>query len=148
MLQLKRKGDTTTAELISLKQQSIEKYFISGYKSDEPIYSLPVSFIPKHPKYLTIPNILSAANNQYKYGNYNFKTGNNEYLSDTCSNSLTVSPLQFETPACNNVRVGVSVIRFENNINSPSLFAVAGSNGVIRIFDIYDCFCTIQGQSR
>lgn len=130
-------------DLVKLKQQTIDKFLVSGFKPNEPVHNSPAYFIPKHPRHLTIPNILSNIN---KYGHFDYRNhdNTNHSIIQSCCNTLSTSEIKFQDIICNSVRVGVSVIRFENADHSPSLFAVAGSNGIIRVFDIHDCYHKIQ----
>ena len=138
-------------ELIALKQQSIKKYLVSGFRPDESNNSLLCQFIPKHAQFITIPTIIANNSNSKKYGIYNYKDGNSAYFSSSCANYLSISPLMFEDSSnVNSLRVGVSVIRLENIRSenplsySSSLIAIGGSNGIIRIFDTYDSFSNNQ----
>lgn len=131
-------------DVINLKQQSIEKYLLSGYKANDPVYCKPTLYVLKNPRHLTIPYVLSGV------------VGVNGHVSSTlsaitsksCGQLISPGDLQFQgVTSCTSTRVGVSVIRFENggdNSASPSLFAVAGSNGFIRIFDMDESLGKIQ----
>lgn len=136
-------GTCPQLELVKLKQQTLDKFLVSGFKLNEPIYNSSAYFIPKHPRHLTIPNILANIN---KSGHFDYRNHDNNNVSiiQSCCTKLSTSEIKFQDIACNSVRVGISVIRFENAERSPSLFAVGGSNGVIRVFDIHDCYHKLQ----
>ena len=61
-----------------------------------------------------------------------------------CARRLRSAPVRFQRSPYGGARVGVSAVRFDAR---GDLVAVAGSNGIIRVFEFLECLGRLQAGS-
>ena len=127
-------------ELISLRQQSIVDFVVSGGSRKVSVFSTApeaAGFIRNaalltHPFYSTC-----MRNTEQKL--HRSRTMESSIV-EMCTNSLRIDDLRLSQPRSLGSRenkYGVSSISFDAE---GALFAAAGSNGVIRVYDFDECY--------